>query len=782
MHYNLSEKSDFPEICRRACSDFSITYISERPKQPPVKVKTAEEVATEQKELEIIRADIANAQANLEHIPENARRGLTIDTLRKFGCGYIADWHHPKFRLTGKFSTPTPRLIVPAGDHYLARLTIPIDSFNEKDRQYIKEKQHAGAKFPFNFDAISADILNIVVEGEIDAMSISQAVPSLPVMATSGVAGYQEFVQLVKEKFGSSDAKPQFLIIFDPDDTGRKIAPKFAESLIEACFPAVYRFLSKNTSKTDANDILRGEDGENMLRALITEICASAEPDLTDITDEIRHRPPVSKEQDFTPLEEIPDDLRLSTDQKAVLFSGDRSDYDNACRIISIYGQKIRYIGDVDKWAIFRDGMWVVGDSRNSAIYPFVTDIFKKMCANAANKDEYETAISMKKQRKMSAAVTMMKGVSDIIITQKDLDTHKNLLNCLNGVVDLQTGKLYPHAPELLLTQQCRAIYRPNYHNPTVDDFLKSIQPNDDTRHALLRYAAYGITGECSEEVFLIIDGKGGNGKGTFTGFLLYLAGSYACAFPIEGILLSGAPTDANAPTPAFNLLVNKRIAIADEIPPNSKLNSSVIKRLTGRDFIYIRRLHEEASVLDNPMHTFIFSGNNLPEITDVHDPGILRRLLNIKFTQDFNGDLCNKFLKQQLVEPDALSGMLSLLVENAIEWYQDGLIISPDMRAATKHYLESQDFISEFIAAYCVRRDDAAIPRREFLQKLKEEYATATRGFSEAALTEMIKKLDGITYRTGRGNIKKFYGIGWLDDHSQEEPDLYDDKADVPF
>ena len=69
-------------------------------------------------------------------------------------------------------------------------------------------------------------------------------------------------------------------------------------------------------------------------------------------------------------------------------------------------------------------------------------------------------------------------------------------------------------------------------------------------------------------------------------------------------------------------MLDGKRVSISEEIPANVKLNVAQIKILTGGDRIPIRRLHEEYSVIEDSTHTMIFSGNNLPEIGDVHDPG----------------------------------------------------------------------------------------------------------------------------------------------------------------
>lgn len=281
LHYSLDKHTEFKEICRRACFDFGI-YLE---------TPTANDVAeTSEKTqlLDVIRNDISFAQEHLEELPESARRGLSLDILRHFGCGFFKDWTSAQSRIKGKFSTPTPRLIIPSGNHYLARLIVPIENYDEKLR--IQPKQHIGSKFPFAFDSISNTApMNIIVEGEIDAMSIWQALHGkVPVIATSGAGAYKSFIKLVKEKYGNSSQKPKFLILFDPDTAGRDAAPKFANELLESGFQSVFHFLSNEVSKLDANDILR-EQGADILAADIENICNQAEREFEEIKEEL-HR------------------------------------------------------------------------------------------------------------------------------------------------------------------------------------------------------------------------------------------------------------------------------------------------------------------------------------------------------------------------------------------------------------------------------------------------------------------------------------------------------------
>ena len=217
---------------------------------------------------------------------------------------------------------------------------------------------------------------------------------------------------------------------------------------------------------------------------------------------------------------------------------------------------------------------------------------------------------------------------------------------------------------------------------------------------------------------------------------------------------------------PLLIYLTVKRVAISEEIPANVQLSAAKIKLFIGGDRIPIRLLHQEFSVIDNPMFTLILSGNNLPEIGNVHDPGILRLLCRIIFKQDFCQNP-NLKLKQQLLSPDCRAGFLSILVEHAQKRYSDGLIISGEMKDAAELYFESQDFIADFISEFCTRGRNFSIPRKQFLKSLQENYPKETRELSDQSLTRMVEKIDGIIY-SRKENGYSFCGIGWKDESEQ--------------
>ena len=324
------------------------------------------------------------------------------------------------------------------------------------------------------------------------------------------------------------------------------------------------------------------------------------------------------------------------------------------------------------------------------------------------------------------------------------------------------------------------AEYRKGYQNEQVTKFLKEVLPDEKTLQALLRFLGYCLTGETREHKALFIHGEGGNGKSVTTKTLLNLFGDYGCGFPIETILSQPRIKDADSATPAFAKLQWRRLAISEEIPAGRKLDFAKFKILTGGDALPIRKLFQEASEIKDPTHKMIFSGNHLPELDDVHDAGILRRWLQIKFEQDFTKKP-DTTLQEVLQTDDAKAGLLNILVENAVAWYKDGLIISEKMNQDRDNYFAENDFITEFISEFCDRDPEKSIPLKEFTDKLKKEYTRETTGLSTQALSKMLDRIPFITKRRmTKGNA--IFGIGWLDAQELKfsgEP--IDDEA-IPF
>ena len=270
----------------------------------------------------------------------------------------------------------------------------------------------------------------------------------------------------------------------------------------------------------------------------------------------------------------------------------------------------------------------------------------------------------------------------------------------------------------------------------------------------------------------------GGNGKGVLSATLLELLGSYGVGLAPTALLKSNKPIDADKPTAALNGIELARFAISEEMPADGELDTSLIKNLSGGDRINLRRLHCEYRTV-KPTVKLNVSGNYTPKIENVHDDGLLRRMLNMPYLVKFGtpDNPADHSLKKKMLLQDNLNALLRLLVDNSFDWYKDGLIISDAMKQATRDNLNENDFISAFIDdnETFERGANLSVKAKDFVDALKSAYPRETSRFKRNDLIKLIAKTDGIDYSIGHGNIRVFKGIGKAGTPQQSTFDDFD-------
>lgn len=199
-------------------------------------------------------------------------RGLTAETFEKYGIVV-----HPEFGVEGQEKLPT--LIIPYDDyHFVARA---IDS----SRRPTQHGQGAGLYEPLPIDR---ELPTFIVEGELDALSVVQAVGGLGIrcVATGGASKYHKVVLELEKRFGKLESKPSFIVMFDNDTAGKANGLKLVMELKSVGYPAELYFLENQMAgiyqdvetgekhevrKVDANDLLQ-ENPDELVRRLIEGI------------------------------------------------------------------------------------------------------------------------------------------------------------------------------------------------------------------------------------------------------------------------------------------------------------------------------------------------------------------------------------------------------------------------------------------------------------------------------------------------------------------------------
>lgn len=478
-------------------------------------------------------------------------------------------------------------------------------------------------------------------------------------------------------------------------------------------------------------------------------------------------------------------------------------DLDNARRLEKFCGEHIRWLTDDELWLTFDSGIWSRRSEKSSCLYPFATrfadhmmnfakilgaeadaaakaavitnddgsiqnvdELAKKKADIAqARKDKaFAIAYYFKKRKNYSAAIDLLKGCDSILITSDDLNRHKNLFCVKNGVVDLQTGKLYPLDPKYLITNQADVFFDPKADTAFVENFFHEVIPDESTLLGVLRYLGYCLTGEKIYHICQFWRGRGANGKTTILDMLIQLLGTYAIKLPTNALLESMRPMDANAASPALAMLDGDiRLAILDEIPRNCRLDATTFKTIIGDQFITARPLYGNPRKIELRAK-LILNGNHLPNF-DIDDGGLQRRINNVEYTQIFSPDRADVTLPAKLTTPENRSALLKILVSHSQDFYRNGLIESDDMKAAKTEYFNENDFVASFVDEYCIIGEGGEIKRKDFEARLISNYPSETSRLKKKDLFRIItERLNflGSAYMKAHGNQNVFKNIHW--------------------
>jgi len=336
---------------------------------------------------------------------------------------------------------------------------------------------------------------------------------------------------------------------------------------------------------------------------------------------------------------------------------------------------------------------------------------------------------------------------------QLALDSHPDLLNVQNGVVDLRTKELLPHDPAYLFTKIAGAEYQPGATSKLWRAALKAFQSKAtrDYMQVRLGQAATGHSPDDHKIAFL--HGSGSNGKSTVLDGCVSALGSYSTK--VDKSLLLG---NASAHPTVFMDLKGARFAYFEEPPGESQLNIERIKDLAGTKEIKGRYMGEDFQTF-RATHSLMGSTNHQPKVFDTDD-GAWRRLMLVSFPWKYtepheeptraNERKGDPRLKDAFETPNA--AVLSWLVDGAHEWYSRGQVMPEaprDVKASTASWRANADQVLAFTSEHLELASGYAIPVaylysefRSFLkQQGRQEWSDETirdRMFQHQALPDV--------------------------------------------
>ena len=317
---------------------------------------------------------------------------------------------------------------------------------------------------------------------------------------------------------------------------------------------------------------------------------------------------------------------------------------------------------------IYKDKLWYMYNEING-IYDHKNDIqiIKEIgiLVESLNKTEYQNWFEWIK--KINYKKNLLEELKSECYFEDKIDNNIYLLGFQNGVLELKTKNLRKGLREEYITMKCNIEYNENIDKTLANNILSSMFLNTIERQYVINKLSMSLDGDNMEQKLTFNYGyTASNGKSFLMERMRDILGDYGGSFPVT--VLTGKMKNSGEANSSLTDFLNKRFMYCSEPETNSKLNTNMVKQLTG-DIIKTRGLYQDQDVEIKPTFKIFVCCNSLPNF-DSYDEGIARRISILEFRTKFcnqpkkkNEMLIIKYTSDEINQIN--KGLISILVEN---------------------------------------------------------------------------------------------------------------------
>ncbi len=239
-------------------------------------------------------------------------------------------------------------------------------------------------------------------------------------------------------------------------------------------------------------------------------------------------------------------------------------------------------------------------------------------------------------------------------------------LNLMNGVLELSTGQLLPHAPKYGFKYRLDINYDPKAHSDVWQKYLESVFKGDsqliDLSLEIMAYVLMG--GDPFLQRAFCLYGEGRNGKSIFLSVLRNLVGQHNA---------SGVPLKL-LDKPFSVVSLDGRIANICEETPTDTINSEFFKTAVGGGYLTASQKNKPEYDLKIKAR-FIFACNKFPVFKD-NSTGMIDRLVFLPFTKYFDKNSRDTELESKLLKD--LPAILNSIIPYALRLRESRKLTEP--------------------------------------------------------------------------------------------------------
>ena len=435
-----------------------------------------------------------------------------------------------------------------------------------------------------------------------------------------------------------------------------------------------------------------------------------------------------------------------------------------------------RFCVDNQKWYVYSEGVWKIdkGDILSQGNMQKLLQLLHIYVKEKAGSDEDDLLKKYDAYINKSSSDSILRRAlnaskNSMIIEITDFDSDPYLLNCKNGVFDLNTLKFREATAEDYFTRMLDCELLPEELAPPCQrwyDFIDEITSQDREKARYLQKAlGYSLLGENTKEcMFVAYGAKTRNGKGTLFNTIAKVLGlgkdnGYGSTMK-SGLICESKykEKDYNAAEPMLADTVGIRYLTLSETKDDITLDETAIKSLTGRDPLKTRQLHSAAFVF-TPQFTIWLSTNFLPR---VNDDSVFKsdRIWVIPFNEHFDESNRDEHLKELFIKEGNKVTVLRWLLDGYKMFVREGLTPPECVKEATRQYARQNDRVLCFKEDCLEDAEGETVSNALMYAKYKAWCADDERCYTPMGTTTFYKKLGKYCHRKESHGFRGFADV----------------------
>lgn len=394
------------------------------------------------------------------------------------------------------------------------------------------------------------------------------------------------------------------------------------------------------------------------------------------------------------------DDVMEDTDEEGnPLLDDALSDIGNANRLIALHGDDFRWCSREKVWYVWDGKKW--NEDGEVRLIKFTEDVVTQLLKEAMEEKDPDKRAKLAKHAIASqgahAAQNMMYRAKKHSINVDEFDQDRHLLNCNNGVVNLDTGEFIPHkeAKKFLMRKIARVDYIPGADCPKYKAFVEFAHEGDEETIRFVQKARGLSISGCVDKIIPFEHGVPNSGKSTQSELMLWMLGDYGDKTNLKGFVKANKDDGGDKPNSYIASLRGKRFVVANE-NKGFKWDTALLKDNSGLDTLTDRQPHGQ-KITFPATHVLWIYGNTYPDLSDdVEDDAFFNRLCDIPYNKTIENMRASEEVQAEYHAE--LSGILNWCIEGFQMWRKEGIKKSERIVEATNKLRRSQDLLDVFI------------------------------------------------------------------------------------